>query len=352
MNKISVIVPAYNSGSKIRECIDSILNQSHKDLELILVDDCSKDDTYEIMCEYEEKDSRVKAFRNYINRGAGHSRNVGLDSATGEYVTFVDSDDYLELDTYSAVNDAIHLNNSPDIIRFNQNSFLDLGKVKVSLNFFTNNVYNGKTGVLVPSKEQRYVSLETPGVCNKVFKRELIGDTRFVEGMKWEDYPFCTFLLAKANKVVFIGNGGYNYRHSLSCDNTTLGDVKKPSDRMLEIYDCCDILSDEYKEAGIFEQYESALRSNQKIHSVQRVRDVMFSRSYPHDRKKELINALLNLTEVKYGELFTDSMYNSLKSEKVFYRVRMGLAEKVYSDPSLRISKSEGEIKAKIKSLI
>lgn len=352
MSKISVIVPAYNTGSKIRECIESVLNQTHKDLELILVDDCSKDDTYEIMCEYAEKDSRVKAIKNSINRGAGHSRNVGLDLAVGEYVTFVDSDDYLELDTYSAVNDAIHLNNSPDIIRFDQNSFLDLGKVKVSLNFFTNNVYNGKTGVLVPSKEQRYVTLETPGVCNKVFRRELIGDTRFVEGMKWEDYPFCTFLLAKANEVVFIGKGGYNYRHSLSCDNTTLGDVKKPSDRMLEIYDCCDILSDEYKEAGIFDEYESALRSNQKIHSVQRVRDVMFSRSYPHDQKKELINALLNLTEVKYGELFTDPMYKSLKDEKVFYRARMGLVERVYSDSSLRTSKSESDIKTKIKSLI
>lgn len=352
MSKISVIVPAYNTGSKIRECIESILNQTHKDLELILVDDCSKDNTYEVMCEYAEKDSRVIAVRNPINGGAGRSRNVGIELSTGEYVTFVDSDDYLDLDTYSAVNDAINLNNSPDIIRFDQNSFLDLGRVKVSLNFFTNNVYNGKNGILIPRREQRYVSLETPGVCNKVFKRELIGDTRFVEGMKWEDYPFCTFLLAKANEVVFVRKGGYNYRHSLKCDNTTLGDVKKPSERMLEIYDCCDMLSEEYKEAGIFEQYEFALRSNQKIHSLQRVRDVMFSKAYPHEEKKELINALLNLTEVKYGKVFNDPMYRSLKSEKVFYRTRMGLVERVYSDPSLRTSKSETEIRSKIKTMI
>ena len=150
MSKISVIVPAYNTGSKLRDCVDSILNQSFKDLEVILVDDCSLDDTYSIMCEYQEKDSRVRVFRNAINSGAGHSRNVGLDEATGEYVTFVDSDDYLDLDTYLAVNDAIKLNNSPDIIRFDQNSFLDMGHLKVSLNFFTNNVYNGKRGVIIP----------------------------------------------------------------------------------------------------------------------------------------------------------------------------------------------------------
>lgn len=352
MSKISVIVPAYNTGNKLRECVDSILNQSHKDLEVMLVDDCSSDNTYSVMCEYQEKDSRVRVFKNAINCGAGHSRNVGLEEATGEYVTFVDSDDYLDLDTYSAVNDAIRLNNSPDIIRFDQNSFLDMGRLKVNLNFFTNNVYNGKNGVLIPTQEQRYVSLESPGVCNKVFKRSLIGDTRFVEGIKWEDYPFCTFLLAKADKVVFIRDGGYNYRHSLKCDNTTLGDVKKPSSRMLEIYDCCDILSEEYKDAGIYELYEGALRSNQKIHSVQRVRDVMFSSAYEKEQKNDLINALLNLTEIKYGYVFTDPMYLSLKKEKMFYRARMGVVEKVYSDPKARYSKSEEEVRAKIKRLI
>lgn len=352
MSKISVIVPAYNTGSKLRECVDSILNQSHKDLEVILVDDCSLDDTYSIMCEYQEKDSRVKAFRNTINSGAGHSRNVGLEVATGEYVTFVDSDDYLDLDTYSAVQDAINLNNNPDIIRFDQNSFLDMGRLKVNLNFFTNNVYNGKIGVLVPSREQRYVSLESPGVCNKVFKRSLIGETRFVEGLKWEDYPFCTFLLAKANQVVFIRDGGYNYRHSLKCDNTTLGDVKKPSSRMLEIYDCCDILSEEFKEAGIYELYEKALKSNQKIHSVQRVRDVMFSKAYDPEQKNELINSLLNLTEIKYGNVFTDPMYLSLKKEKLFYRARMGIVEKAYSNPNMRTGKSEEVVREKIKRLV
>lgn len=352
MSKISVIVPAYNTGSKVRECIESILNQSHKDLEVILVDDCSNDDTYAIMCEYVEKDERVRAFRNPINSGAGFSRNVGIEKATGEYVTFVDSDDYLDLDTYLAVQDAIDMNNKPDIIRFDQNSFLDLGKVKVNLNFFTNNVYNGKTGVLIPREEQRYVTLESPGVCNKVFRRDLIGETRFVEGIKWEDYPFCTLLLAKADKVVFIRDGGYNYRHSLKCDNTTLGDVKKPSQRMLEIYDCCDILGAEYKEAGLYEEYEEALRSNQKIHSVQRVRDIMFSRSYQHEQKRDIINALINLTEIKYGVLFTDPMYLSLKKEKMFYAARMGVVEKVYNDPSLRTGKSEVAIKEKIKRLI
>jgi len=351
MCKISVIVPAYNTGSKLRECVDSILGQSYRDLEVILVDDCSKDDTFAIMQEYAEKDSRVIALQNSVNRGAGFSRNQGLDIATGSYVTFVDSDDYLELDTYQAVVDAIKQNDSPDIVRFDQNSFLEVGRFKISLNFFTNNVFNNHRGVLNPKQEQRYVALETPGVCNKVFKRELIGDTRFVEGKKWEDYPFCTFLLGKADKVVFVNKGGYIYRHSIKGDNTTLGDVKKPTNRTLEIYDCCDLLETEFKEADLFDVYEVALRGNQKIHSTQRVRDVMFSRAYPHEQKKEIINSLLNLTEVKYGPVFTDEMYLSLKREKMFYAGRMGIVEKVYSDPSLRTESSEKVLKMKINNL-
>ena len=351
MSKISVIVPAYNSGEKIRECLDSIINQTHRDLEIILVDDCSSDDTFQIMQEYADRDSRIHIMRNKINCGAGFSRNRGLDIATGEYVTFVDSDDFLDLDTYEKANAAIEKEN-PDIVRFKQNSFLDMGRLRVSLDFFTNNVFNDQVCILNPKNNHEYVALESPGVCNKIFRRELIGDLRFIEGKKWEDYPFCTLLLGKADKVVIIDGGRYNYRHSLNFDNTTLGDVKKPSSRMLEIYDCCDFLESEYRENDLFDTFEGAVRSNQKIHSLQRVRDVMFSRTYQHDRKKAIINALINLTEVKYGEPFNDEIYLSLKRSKLFYNARMSIVEKVYSDESLRRDGSEQVIRDKIKKLV
>ena len=158
MSKISVIVPAYNSGEKIRECLDSIINQTHRDLEIILVDDCSSDDTFQIMQEYADRDSRIHIMRNKINCGAGFSRNRGLDIATGEYVTFVDSDDFLDLDTYEKANAAIEKEN-PDIVRFKQNSFLDMGRLRVSLDFFTNNVFNDQVCILNPKNNHEYVAL-------------------------------------------------------------------------------------------------------------------------------------------------------------------------------------------------
>ena len=354
MSKISVIIPAYNSSLHLRECLDSIIYQTHKDLEIILVDDCSKDNTYEIMREYALKDNRIILIKNPSNMGAGASRNVGLDNATGNYVTFVDSDDFLDLDTYRKVNEAIVFNSFPDIVRFEQNSFLEMGKLRVNVDFLTNNLFNGLEGVLNPKTSQRYVALESPGVCNKVFKRELIGDTRFVEGKKWEDYPFCTFMLGKADRIAFTNakECGYNYRHSINFTNTTLSDIKKPTERMLEIYDCCDVLSQEFKDADLFDIFEDALRGNQKINSIQRVRDILFTRNYSHNKKREVINSLLNLTEIKYGSVFDDKFYLSLKRDKMFYRARMFLIEAVYSDGKLRKEKSEEVVKEKIKRLL
>lgn len=95
MNKlVSVIVPVFNREKTIRRCIDSILTQTHGDLELILVDDGSQDGTGLICDHYDRVDSRVRVFHN-INHGVSYSRNYGLDHATGEYVIFVDSDDYI-----------------------------------------------------------------------------------------------------------------------------------------------------------------------------------------------------------------------------------------------------------------
>ena len=158
MSKISVIIPAYNASLNLRECLDSIINQTHKDLEIILVDDCSSDDTYDIMREYASKDNRIVLIKNPVNMGAGASRNVGLVHSTGNYVTFVDSDDFLDLDTYREVNDAIIDNNFPDIVRFEQSSFLEVGALRINIDFFTNNVYNGVEGVLNPKVSQRYVA--------------------------------------------------------------------------------------------------------------------------------------------------------------------------------------------------
>ena len=99
MPKISVIVPVYKAEKFLSACIESILNQTYHDFEVILVDDGSPDSSGQICEEYAKKDSRIKVIHQK-NAGVAASRNVGLDIAVGEYITFVDSDDYIQFQMY------------------------------------------------------------------------------------------------------------------------------------------------------------------------------------------------------------------------------------------------------------
>ena len=96
MIKISVIVPVYNVENYLIQCLDSIINQTLKDIEIICVDDCSPDNSIEILEEYKNKDNRISIIRHSNNQGLGPARNTGLKHANGEYISFVDSDDYID----------------------------------------------------------------------------------------------------------------------------------------------------------------------------------------------------------------------------------------------------------------
>ena len=95
---VSIIIPAYNSEKFIKRCLDSVINQIYKNLEIIVIDDASKDNTKQIIKEYAEKDNRIRPFYSSENKGVSFSRNIGLKASTGEYIMFVDSDDELTKD--------------------------------------------------------------------------------------------------------------------------------------------------------------------------------------------------------------------------------------------------------------
>ena len=118
---VSVIVPIYNSGKYLDKCIDSIVNQTYKNLEIILVDDGSTDNAPEICDEWAKKDERIKVIHQE-NGGVSKARNVGLDNVTGEYISFVDSDDYV-------------VRNYIDFLYYNLHAYgadISMGKQKVT----------------------------------------------------------------------------------------------------------------------------------------------------------------------------------------------------------------------------
>ena len=92
---ISVIIPVYNTAKYVGKCIESIINQSYKNLEILIIDDASTDSSFDICKDYADTDKRIKIIRNDINIGLSGSRNIGIDISKGKYIAFVDSDDYI-----------------------------------------------------------------------------------------------------------------------------------------------------------------------------------------------------------------------------------------------------------------
>lgn len=198
---ISVIVPVYNAEKTLRQCVDSILRQEYRDIELLLIDDGSEDISPEICDEYAKKDNRVVAFHK-SNGGVSSARNLGLDNARGQWITFVDSDDYITNGFFDGID-----RNEDDLLivpyiwsrngndskdeRLSQFDIVEKKEMKFFLNsFLTTAIFRGP--------------------CAKFYKRELLEDIRFDESMKVaEDACFVHQYMLKCQQLLCLHNGRY-----------------------------------------------------------------------------------------------------------------------------------------------
>ena len=203
---LSVIVPAYNSEKTIEKCLKSILNQDYQNLEVIVVDDGSSDDTIDIIESLIKKDSRIHLFKQ-DNKGASLARRFGLSLAKGEYIGFVDSDDWIESDMYSQM---IRKSLACDAdIAFCKMSFdykdrIDIQRLLV------------KDGEVLNSKEALHVLHNRIGIegsmCNKIIKRNLFKYIRFPKKrVIGEDYTVMKQLIERAERIVCHNKLGYHY---------------------------------------------------------------------------------------------------------------------------------------------
>ena len=207
MPKISVIVPVYNVENYLCECLDSILKQTLNDLEIICVNDGSTDGSLSILENYAQKDIRIKIV-NQQNQGVSCSRNNGLDIANGEYVAFIDSDDYLNSEEYFAkLYDACERSNADiavaGIIRGNEKSKKDL--IKYDEEQFADD-YVAKLK-LCDVPDSNYT-------CNKIYKREslLKSGIKFLPNVMYEDIYYTYKVLYYIGRVVSVPNVTYFYR--------------------------------------------------------------------------------------------------------------------------------------------
>lgn len=205
MEKLTVIVPVYNSSKYLKKCIESILEQTYVNTEIILVNDGSTDNSIDICKEFKQIDNRIIVI-DKENGGVASARNAGLEVATGSYVAFVDSDDYVEKDMYETMIEALN-NNNADIVEcgFNQ---INIEENKKKSRFMRKQILIGNSDCLLQlSKSENTFN----SCCNKIYRSELIGDMRFKDWRYSEDFFFNFLLYFKCKKKVTLDKCYYNY---------------------------------------------------------------------------------------------------------------------------------------------
>ena len=200
---ISIVVPVYNAEKYIERCVTSLINQTKKEIEIILINDGSSDNTEEVIKGF--NDSRIKYYKQE-NRGIGKTRNRGIKEAQGKYIMFVDSDDYLPIDSCEIFWETIK-KEKPDLIVSDYYKDIDGKITTIKIDSFDTSS--------VKDNGELFIKINL-GPCNKLYSRELINDNNilFNEEYKYEDVPFVVECIKKSSKIVKIDKPlSYYYIH-------------------------------------------------------------------------------------------------------------------------------------------
>lgn len=301
MKKISVVIPVYNVEKYLSECLDSVVNQTYKNLQIILVDDGSTDFSGKICDVYAEKDNRITVVHQK-NAGAGAAKNTGLDLVKGEYFSIIDSDDYIELDMYEKMVNSLEKYNADIVQCLFRNVFVNdsfdrkykikgnYPKVLTSKSFLKEYLYDWKYAIF----------------WNKLFKSSLLKEIRFPVGRKIDDEFFTYKLVCNAKKVVNIDNILYNYRMrktSVMNENNT--------DRL--IYDRIDCFIERYN--YVSDIYPSL----KKKYNLKLYDDLLYFKDSAKDNGKilSLINNFSRKKSNGFDKLHQKIMNNKLVFEEL-----------------------------------
>lgn len=205
---VSVIIPVYNVERYLKKCVDSILTQTYVNLEIILVDDGATDTSGKMCDDYQKVDPRVSVVHKK-NGGLASARNAGLAVAHGEYIAYVDSDDWVEPDFVECLlSDCLGNGADMSICRF-ENCFSEEPFAHKEKQFSC--VWNGKDAVCHRVLDEAKYCIST-SAWNKFYKRELIADMCFPEGKYYEDIVYGVKAMLRADKVAYTNRSLYHYR--------------------------------------------------------------------------------------------------------------------------------------------
>ena len=272
---ISVIVPVYNVESYIEKCLDSLLNQSFISYEILTIDDGSTDNSGVICDAYSQKDNRIKVFHKE-NGGLSDARNYGLLKARGQYITFIDSDDYVDRDYLEYLYDLLHEYNT-QVSVCQLRVILENGRIK-DRGTRGKNVLTGKECL----EEMLYHGIVDTTACAKLYKIELFNDIKYPTGKQFEDISTTYKFFLKCNRVAVGYETKYNYVYrSSSIVNCSFNPQK------LDLIDMTDAMGEE-----VFKSYPDLMPAIQRrrVYSRFSTLNQMLHTEQYSEEKNELIS--------------------------------------------------------------
>lgn len=312
--KVSVIVPVYGVEKYIDKCLNCLVNQTLEDIEVIVVNDGTKDNSQKIIDKYVKKyPNKVKSFIKE-NGGQGSARNYGLKKATGEYIGYVDSDDYVEFDMYEKLYNKAKENNLDIVICGNYNVSEDYKSKKIDLEFIKYN--DNKLNALLGKK----------AVWNKIYKKNIVENLEFRSKVWYEDFDFSIKATCNAKKIDYINEPLYDYliREGSTMNNSNI-------ERNLEIIDAFNEIIKDKKYKKYYDILEFLAVDHIYISAVVRVINAKADKQ----KKLEVINKLIDYMNNNFDNFRNNKYIETLsRNRKVIYNLinkkRYGLVKLIF----------------------
>lgn len=304
-DKLSVIIPVYNVSNYLRRCIDSLLNQTYKNIEIILVDDGSTDGSGDICEEYKLKYSKICVIH-LTNGGVSRARNIGIDNASGDWITFVDSDDFIVPDMYEVLVNNAHNYQVPisvcgykciddkDILRFNESEVYAENAFKLNMvDSFSNLLdFEGKYGW---------------PLWNKIYKANLIQGHYFNEKLKnYEDLLYLYELYTSVQGLSTVYTDSEKYCYIIRKDSASHQAVFRESN--LSSLDICNLIMQDSKKRNMD---EIIIRKTRKIFQKAIIGIMLKLLNTDNGQSRKYYNDI----KIKYKDLFDIRITNNFKDK-------------------------------------
>lgn len=316
MPLVTIIIPVYNTEKYLRKCLDSVVNQTYKNIEIIIINDASIDNSKNIINEYAKYNKKIKVITKTHNAGLSEARNIGLRYAQGDYIFFLDSDDYLHQNTIKALL-SLTKNYNSQIAECNYTSMY--GPIKRKKEPLKEEIK-----CINPQKEKNALR-EYGNVWNKLYRHDILNGFQFPKGLWYEDNAFIYPLLTTIKNMVITNQIYYYYNRHL--DSITYRTKIYPNEKIFDQFKVIQTIQEKCEKLGTFVEYKEQLfaifRSKLLFTLLEGTTWFQISQA----ERETMITNIFNYIRMQYGIKKLDDLTHDVSLDRLD-KLRMPLLKK------------------------